>query len=342
MAELLYNLYRLTLDAAPFLLLGLLLAGLMKAWLPDNLLNRHLGGRGPLAVVKAALIGAPLPLCSCGVLPVAMGLRKGGASRGATVSFLVATPETGMDSIGVSYALLGPVMAVVRPPAAIVSALSAGLLAGWGDHEGKPPAPKTADNTTSCCATAQQSPSPTVAVGIRYTLTQLLDDIVLWLLLGLLFAALVKTFVPASWLASWGSGPLAMLVMVAIGVPMYICASASTPIAAGLMVAGVSPGTVLVFLLAGPATNIATLGIVRRELGSTALAGYLTGVVGVSIAMGLGLDWYLQRAGIDVVASMAQAGQMVPQPLALASALLLAVCAIKPLRPHLGLLPAAH
>lgn len=332
-AEFAANLLALSMDAAPFLLFGLLLAGAMKAWIPQTLLQRHLGGSGPIPVIKAALIGTPLPMCSCGVLPVALGLRANGASRGSTVSFLVATPETGVDSISVSYALLGPIMAVVRPIAAVISAISAGLLAGWhdiGEH-------RQTEHDKQCCDQhgCDDSQSQSLGEGVHYSLTQMLDDIALWLVVGLVFAALVKTFLPPSWLAEWGSGLPAMLVMVAIGVPMYICASASTPIAAGLMMAGISPGTALVFLLAGPATNIATVGVVGRELGRRAVIGYLTGVIVSSILMGLLLDALLNAQQINLATEMAEAGELLPEWLAMGSLLVLAACAIKPLRRQL-------
>ena len=273
------NLYLLSLDAAPLLVMGLVLAGLMKAWIPNALLERQLGKPGIGSVIKAALFGAPMPLCSCGVLPVAMGLRRAGASKGATVSFLISTPETGVDSIALSYGLLGPVMTIARPIVAIVNAIAAGLLTGWNDS--KPATQEAA--TTSCCSKRSAAPTKTTwREGLHYTFGRLLEDMLPWLLVGMLFAAAVQTFVPAAWLAEWGRGPLAMVVMVLVGIPMYICASASTPIAAGLLMAGVSPGAVLVFMLAGPASNIAAVGMVHKELGRRALVAYLGTVSTIS------------------------------------------------------------
>lgn len=332
------NLLFLTLEAAPWLLLGLIMAGLIHSWVPKKLINRHLGSSGPWPILKAALLGAPLPLCSCGVLPVALGIRKAGASRGATVSFLISTPETGVDSVAVSYALLGPVMAIVRPIAAIITAISAGLMTGWQEDH------LVEHNSTSIKTDCCKSPSPCepgtqtkVSEGIRYALTSVWDDIIYWLLLGLFFAAIVATYVPASFLSSWGSGIPAMLVMIAIGIPMYICATASTPIATGLLLAGISPGTVLVFLLAGPATNIATVGVVYKELGPRALAGYLLGVIISSISCGLLLDEWLTTYNIDIN-NQINNNEFVPMWVSASAALLLLICAIKPLRQKLPLL----
>ena len=262
------NFVSLFMESAPWLMLGLLVAGLMKAFVPTQLLASHLGGHGVGAIIKAALLGAPLPLCSCGVIPAALGLRRSGASKSATVSFLISTPETGVDSISISYALLGPYMAIARPIAAVVSAITAGLLVGKDpvDRGSKAPVQssvssenasccaKKADVETaapSCCASKTEPPKSLtfgekLSDGVKFTFVDLIEDIAKWLLIGLLMAAVIKTWVPNEFLAQWGDGFLAFLVMAVIGVPMYICATASTPIAAGLLFSGVSPGAVLV------------------------------------------------------------------------------------------------
>lgn len=353
MLELLNNLLELSLEAAPWLLLGILVGGILKAWIPTDLMQRHLGGKGIMPVIKAALLGAPLPLCSCGVIPAALAIRKAGASKRATVSFLVSTPETGVDSVSISYALLGPFMAIVRPIAAIVSALVAGMLAGPDEPAAAPtkvvnkidtiPVTVTSccsgdseDNEKSTCCDTSDGPTDDgfmarTIEGLRYGFTQLLDDILLWLIIGLVFAALIKTFVPASFLAQWGGGLPAMLVMMVIGIPMYVCATASTPIAAGLMLAGISPGAALVFLMAGPATNIATLGIIGKALGKRAMAGYLAGVMGVALAAGLGTDFLVQHWRIDIQAQLAGGQSVLPTWISWGSLLILLVAALRPL-----------
>jgi uncharacterized membrane protein YraQ (UPF0718 family) len=300
--NLLENLLQLYLEAAPWLLLGLVLAGLLKAWLPEGLLQQKLGQGRFMPILKAALIGAPLPLCSCGVLPAALGLRRSGASKSATVSFMISTPETGPDSIAVTYALLGPFMAIIRPLAAIASALFTGLLNSLFVPQQAAPQPGIAlpvVATAACCSDGKCCTSSAAKTtgfwqrswqGMRYALTDILDDIWHWLLAGLVLAALVITYIPADTLAGWGSGLPAMLMMLLIGIPMYICATASTPLAAAMLLAGVSPGTVLVFLLAGPATNLATMGVIQREMGSRTLVLYLVGISLSSILIGLTTD----------------------------------------------------
>lgn len=340
--ELLQNSLALYLDAAPWLLLGLLAAGLLKAWLPEGILNRWLGGNGPWPVVKAAFLGAPLPLCSCGVLPAALGLRRGGASRNATVSFLIATPETGVDSIAVSYAMLGPVMAIVRPIAAILSAITTGLLTMLVPQARQLPAglniAVSSCSGGSCCNSScttpvqKTGPLATSLQGLRYAASDILDDISLWLTIGILLAGAVATWVPPQALTEWGSGLPAMGLMLLVGIPMYICATASTPVAAALLLAGVSPGTVLVFLLAGPATNLATLAVLRKELGTAVLTTYLIGIALSSVGFGLLLDWLFMTYDLDINAQLGEGGGLIPAGIAWASAIIIAVFAIKPVR----------
>ncbi|MBB1440626.1 SO_0444 family Cu/Zn efflux transporter [Shewanella sp. SG41-4] len=490
---LLTNFLHLFLESAPWLLLGLVLAGLLKVFVPMAWMQKQLGGHGMKTVVKAALLGAPLPLCSCGVIPAAVGLRRAGASKAATTSFLVSTPETGVDSITVSYVLLGPFMAIVRPIAAITSAIVAGLLVGRDDDDGIPastsakaktatdssasakpvssccapkstassdasaeatstckatatantmqnasvkmtaiksesvksrsilspitaaqsivgsrsqvkqssccgsktvdkpaesapaaccstkakddvknetPAatvtssccsskaePKVEAISTSCCSTAttvnpatsessdeasccastqdmatelkHNSVFSRVLSGLHYAATDLVKDTTLWLLVGLFFAAIVQTYVPADFLVKWGDGILAMLVMVLVSIPMYICATASTPIAAGLLLAGVSPGAVLVFMMAGPATNIATLGVVTKELGKRALYGYLGGVMGVALVFGVLVNYLVDTFGFEVMPQIGEEHALLPQGVVAVSGIVLAVLMAK-------------
>lgn len=337
--EFLDNTLTLFLDAAPWLVLGLFAAGLIKAWVPDNLINRWLGGEGVWPITKAALIGAPLPLCSCGVLPAALGLHRSGASRGPTISFLISTPETGADSIALSYALLGPFMAIVRPVAAIISAIFSGLLAALArERPGLPSATSTCSGgcSSDSCSTPEQPPSPAplqkTLNGLRYAFSDILDDIVIWLGIGILLAGLVATLVPPQSLAAWGSGLPAMLLMLLVGIPMYICATASTPLAAALLLTGISPGTVLVFLLAGPATNLATLAVIRKELGNQVLLAYLGGITIASLGLGLATDALVTTLDVDIDAQLTQSGEFVPPSLAWGSAALLILTAVRPLR----------
>ncbi|NQY89077.1 MAG: SO_0444 family Cu/Zn efflux transporter [Colwellia sp.] len=379
------NFIDLSAEASPWLLLGLLIAGLMKAWVPSKILSKHLG-KGKSAIVKAALIGAPLPLCSCGVIPVATELRRSGASAPATASFLVATPETGIDSVSVSYALLGPIFAIYRPFAAIMSAIITGLLvSGIKEEDIKAPITAVKKSNSTCCASKQATPASLITeakissccsskpaideikvaakessccsantatmvkvpsipssvftdffektkTGVRYAATTLIDDIIIWLAIGLIFAAIIRTFLPAEFLLSYGSGLPAMLLMIVISIPMYICATASTPIAAGFIMAGLSPGTALVFMMAGPATNISTLGVIRNEMGSAVLVRYLLGVAVCAIGFASLLDFALNYYAINIGEQMQHSHELLPHWFGLTCAALIALLAIKPLR----------
>jgi len=361
------NFLEISLEASPWLLFGLLAAGLIKVWIPESFMKRVLGGRGGWPVVKAALIGAPLPLCSCGVLPAAIGLRRSGASRAATLSFLIATPETGVDSIGISYVLLGPFMTVVRVLAAIFSAVLTGLFAalvlsrkgaekvatviGVNDLQseagccGSSCSSEPEVQESSCCSSSGCSAEDTDDIsqsfwlrnitGLKYAISDIWDDIVLWLLFGLILASLISTFVPEQALLDWGSGLPAMLVMLFVGTPMYICATASTPLAAGLLLAGISPGTVLVLLLAGPATNMATIAIINKEMGRVVMMVYLLGISISSVAFGVLTDLVVSAYQIDINAQIQGATEIVPQWIAVFSVVVLSVSAIKPLRKRL-------
>ena len=349
--------------SAPWLLLGLFIAALLNVYLPEHFLNKHLGKEGFLTTIKAALIGAPMPLCSCGVIPAALGLRRAGASKSATTAFLVSTPETGVDSISVSYVLLGPFMAVIRPIAAIMSAITAGLLVGGEKtksdkqsvSQGKSCCTKKEENKPTCCSKKSEEkieildrhegeekqtsccskqPKPESQVdkikrAFAFSANKLLSDTAKWLMIGLFFAALVRAYVPADFMASYGSGIWAMLAVILVSIPMYICATASTPIAAGLLLSGVSPGAVLVFMLAGPATNVATLGIVASELGKRAVGAYLTGVIGIAIIFGFITDYLVETYQFDIAPSIQHNAHVLPMWLEYLSGGLLAALLIR-------------
>ncbi len=354
MGELLQNIWAVYLDTAIWLLVGLFAAGLVKTYIPEDAMKKWLGGTGFSAVGRAALFGAPLPLCSCGVLPVAIGLHRAGASKEATVSFLISTPETSIDSVAVTYALMGPVMAIYRPVSALMSAIVTGMMVAVVKQDEKQLSeePIVTDGccekivVSSCCSSAnneqtsccEPKPKPMSKTegkllrAIRYAGSDLLDDISKWMAFGIIFAGIMMTVIPDGWLAQWGQGLTAMLVMLVVGIPLYICAVASTPIAAGLLVAGVSPGAVLVFLLVGPATNIAGLMLVKQELGNKVTLIYLMGISVISLIMGLLLDWLLKNYDLQVETSQAHEHALLPDELSLMAAILLLVLAVPKIR----------
>ncbi len=307
-------------EAAPWVLLGFGVAALLKAFVPDAFIARHLGGRGAGPVLRASLIGVPLPLCSCGVVPAALGLHRQGAGRGATTAFLVSTPETGVDSVAVTWALLDPVMTVVRPVAAFVTATLAGLAVDALPEPKAAPArrelPLAAQGGCTCksgCRPAPQAPpragmGQRLRAGFAHAFGDMLADIGLWLVAGIAVAGAIAAFVPQDALASaFGHEGWAMLLMLVAGIPLYVCATASTPIAASLALKGLSPGAALVFLLAGPATNAATIAVVAREMGRAVAAVYVGAIAAAALLLGWLVNRLYDLLGLDIGAWIARA-----------------------------------
>ena len=333
--------WNLLIESAPWLLIGYFLAGVIKQVIPSEWVHKQMAKPGFVSIVKGALIGAPLPLCSCGVIPTALAVRKAGASKGATSSFLVATPETGVDSISFSYAVLGPVFAIARPVAALISAVIAGVLVNTFDHEEEESEPVKAES--SCCHSEQQEkPDTGLSLGkklisaVQYGYGRMISDTAKWLVIGLVAATIITAIVPQSFFLQWGDGLLAMIVMVIVGLPMYICATASTPVAAGLLFAGISPGAALVFMLTGPATNIATMGVIKDHLGMRSLIAYMVGVIVSAIGCGLILNELYAAYGWQLQISMMEHGESYPLWRQLAAVLLCALLARVWLQPLFG------
>lgn len=279
---------------APYLLLGFFLAGVMHAFVPQTLYRRYLGGHSFRAVLNAALLGIPLPLCSCGVIPTAMSLRKEGASKGATVSFLISTPQTGVDSIIATYSLMELPFALIRPLVALVTSLLGGCLVNKLDDKESPEVQQGASSVAE--DVAQKSFVQRMKSAFRYAFVEMMQDIGRWLLLGLVVAGLITVFVPDSFFALFADKPLlSMLLVLAFAVPMYLCATGSIPIAVALILKGLSPGTALVLLMAGPAVNVASMLVISKVMGKKTLALYLLSIVSGAIFFGLGIDYLLPR-----------------------------------------------
>jgi uncharacterized membrane protein YraQ (UPF0718 family) len=327
--------WQILVAAAPFVLFGFFAAGVLKALLPEAAVARHLGKNSAGSVLKASLFGIPLPLCSCGVLPAAVGLRQQGASKGASAAFLVSVPETGIDSIAITWALLDPLMTVLRPIASFVTATVVGLLINRLPDEA-PREPGSAGDAeaggcgcaASCGSEADVAARPPfgrrLRDGLSYAFGDLLGDIGLWLLGGIALAGVIATFVPADFFTrTLSSEPLSLLAMLAVGIPLYICATASTPVAAALVLKGLSPGAALVFLLAGPATNAATITVVARTFGRAATAIYLVTIALCALAFGWLTDRLYAGSGLKITHWAASSAAAVPSSLATVSAVAL-------------------
>ncbi len=287
--DILMRVWSVLCQMAPYLLLGFLVAGVLSQAVSPRFVETHLGGGGLGPVLKASLLGIPLPLCSCGVIPVGASLRRHGAGKGATTGFLISTPQTGVDSILVTYSLLGGVFAIFRPVVAFVSGVLGGALVNWfGGRDTERPAAPVSE------AAPEQRPSiGGRIVGVfHYGFVTLPGDIGRSLLIGLIAAAVITALLPTEMLPGWlGTGIGSMLFMLIIGVPFYVCATASVPIAAALMATEtISPGAALVFLMTGPATNGATIATVWKIMGRRSALIYLGAVMGTALASGLVLD----------------------------------------------------
>ena len=285
--------WTVTGQMAPYLLFGFLVAGILSIYVSPQWVERHLGGRGIGPILKSVLFGIPLPLCSCGVIPVSASIRNHGASRGATVGFLLATPQTGVDSILATWGMLGPVLAVFRPLAALVTGVLGGALVdrlepdNQNADDSNHPAGDTCVDT--CCSGDPRHGK--IVRALHHGFVVLPRDIGKALLVGVLIAGLIATFVPKDFFVEYlGGGPLAMIVMMLVAVPIYVCSTASIPVAVGFLHMGVSPGAALVFLIAGPATNAATIAAVWKVLGRRTAMIYLGTVAVGSLLAGLGFD----------------------------------------------------
>ena len=325
-------------ETAFFLLVGFLLAGLLRFTIRGGKLVKHFRGNNLKSVTVASLIGVPLPLCSCSVLPVAASLRKEGASRGATASFLISTPETGVDSIATSYALLDPFMTVIRPIAAFITAVVTGQMVNWfvaPDRESD--AAKEEIEMPTACHDADSADHSHGSLGedeggfsvgkvSRYSFVTLLDELTPYLLIGFLLSGLISVLIPSTVFQSQAiQGVGGMLLMILIGVPMYVCATGSTPIAAALLMKGLNPGAVIVFLLAGPATNLGALVALRKYLGQKTLAIYLACIVVLSLAIGLLVDAIYLARGAPAMAAVGGVSRGIPAWIKVASSVLLAI-----------------
>ena len=279
------SLLNVVCEMAPYLLLGFFIAGVLHVFVPQRFYANYLSRNNKFSVVWAALLGVPLPLCSCGVIPTAIGLRNEKASKGAIASFLIATPQTGIDSILATFSLMGLGFAIIRPTAALITGLCGGLLVNR--------LIKDEDN----CSLADSSQLSTLSSQLKiwrvlkYAYYDMLRDIGLRLLIGLVVAALIQVAVPDEFFLTFGSQPLLqMLLILVIAIPMYICSTGSIPVAAALMMKGLSPGAALVMLMAGPAVNLASILVVHKSMGRRFTAIYLMTIVGFSVLFGLLLN----------------------------------------------------
>jgi len=284
---------------SPYLLFGFFVAGVLSVLVSPAFVERHLGGRGIWPLVKASIFGVPLPLCSCGVIPVSMSLHKHGAGKGSTVAFLLSTPQTGVDSILVTYSLLGPVFAIFRPLVAFVTGIFGGTLVNIFERHDR--TENVQDRCDDECCHPTKSGSKIVKA-LKYGFVTLPRDIGRAMLLGLVIAAIISTLVPDDFFAEKlpGGGLFTMVAVMLLGIPFYVCATASVPIAAVLIAKGLSPGAAVVFLITGPATNAAAITTIWKVLGRRTAVAYLCAVAICALGSGLLLDAIFPNLAVAV------------------------------------------
>ena len=297
--NILSEIWYLLCEMSPYLLLGFLLAGLMHEFVPSKVYTNYLGKRSLKSVVLAALFGVPLPLCSCGVIPTAMGIRREGASRGATISFLIATPQTGVDSIIATYSLMGLPFAVIRPIVALLTAVFGGVLCNVFETDDEIIVVRK-DQQTRCqdaqCQTPNTRWSTRLARALAYAFGEMMEDIGKWLVVGLVVAGIITAAVPDSWFTIFQGNTLySILFVLVFSIPMYLCATGSIPIALALMFKGLTPGAALVLLMAGPASNAASILVVGKVLGKRSMLIYLISIITGAVLFGFGIDYLLPR-----------------------------------------------
>jgi len=347
-------------EMAPWLILGLVFAGILKVYFPQDKVQKYMGKPNTKSTVNASLLGIPMPLCSCGVIPTGISFFKNGASKGATNSFLISTPQTGIDSMFATYSMLGWPFAVLRPIVAFVTGIAGGILTNWLVKE--KPAPKVAPkpafagfamdiggmgqnkgslltspkvsqpqkaascDDASCGCHAEKPKGNAFIQASHYAFIELLQDIAKWLIIGFLIAALIAVILPDDFFARFhGLGMLEILVVLAASIPIYVCATGSIPIAAVLLLKGVSPGAALVFLMAGPATNAATISVIANTMGRKSLFVYLGTIIGGAMLFGMLINWLIPADFILSKIMHIHSGEheMLPQWLQISSSVLL-------------------
>jgi uncharacterized membrane protein YraQ (UPF0718 family) len=336
--------WHLLLEASVYILFGMLVGGLLKVFLNPSFVADHLGKGKFISVIKAALFGIPIPLCSCGVLPAAASLKRQGANNGATTAFLISTPESGVDSMAITYALLDPIMTVARPVSAFITAVAAGISENLLHTQKEEDWEKVIDRSCpidNCCDGNECPPeeharhhsfSEKLWAGLKFAIDDLWGDLAGWFFAGLLLAGIIAAIIPQELMVRYlGGGLHSMLIMLLVGIPMYICATASTPVAAALILKGVSPGAALVFLLVGPATNVTSLSVLFGLLGKRATAIYLITLSIFAVLSGLAVDMIYTSLGVSASAIAGQAGEVIPYWLQFAGALVVILLSIKPL-----------
>ena len=322
-------------EMAPYLMLGFLLAGILHVFFPKGKVSKYLGKANLRSVINAALVGVPLPLCSCGVIPTGISFHKNGASKGAAVSFLISTPQTGVDSVLATYSLMGLPFAIIRPIAAFITGIVGGVFTNQLDVDGQQAEIQQAQPEES--PFTQMTFSQKLTAMLRYAFVDFLQDIAKWLLIGLAIAALITVLIPDTVFEQYLSNAYLNMVLILIAsIPMYVCATGSIPIATVLMLKGISPGAAFVFLMAGPATNAGTMTVIGQSMGRKALMTYLASIIGGALVFGVLINEFLPASWFTTAAEVVHNHHILPLWLEVSSSwILMALLIYGVLSPYL-------
>ncbi|HPE56536.1 MAG TPA: permease [Bacteroidales bacterium] len=310
-------------EMAPWLLLGFIFAGILHVFMPEGLVVKYMGGKSIKSAIYAALLGIPLPLCSCGVIPTGISFYNEGASKGSTVSFLISTPQTGVDSMLATYSLLGLPFAILRPIVAFFSGIFGGAITNLATKDDPEPVRKVHPTSKEKLSTPAKLKSM-----FTYAFHDFLMDIAKWLVIGLAVAALISLILPQDFFGLYLDNQwLSMLIVLAASVPLYVCATGSIPIAAVLMMKGLSPGAALVFLMAGPATNAATMAVIGKAIDKKTLVIYMATIIGSALFFGFITNTFLPAEWFNMMISghAAHDHEILPMWLKIASGTALAL-----------------
>ncbi|MFI3261123.1 MAG: SO_0444 family Cu/Zn efflux transporter [bacterium] len=338
-----HHFFCMFMDMSFFILFGLLCVGFLHVFINKDAILKHLGKKKFSSIVNASIVGVPLPLCSCGVVPTAIELKKSGASNGAVASFLTSTPQTGVDSIFATYSLMGPVMAIFRPIAAFFSGIITGTIVNIFakndsviSEDDKPKcccySKEELPKEESCCSKKKNTKEDKKIIQVfKYAFGDFLDEISLHFLLGMFIATLITTFIPTDFFMTYGlnSGIFAMICMILIGLPMYICSASSIPIVMSLISKGLSYGAGFAFLFAGPVTNIASIIVLNKSLGKKVTSLYLVSIIICSLFFGSILDLIINNDLLHIELAQNVSGHSDPSLLTIVSSIIFAVLILK-------------
>ncbi len=289
-SQVFFEIWKMFLEMSPYLLLGFAFAGILHVLIPKEVVTKQIGKKNIWSTIKATILGVPLPLCSCGVIPTGVSFHKNGASKGATNAFLISTPQTGVDSILITSSLMNWTWAISRPIIALITGVFGGMLTDKMDTEEN----EILEEVESCSDCCVKEKKHWLIEIFNYAFLEFLPDISRQLVVGILIAVAITMFIPPSVFSNYLTNPIFnMLLILVASIPLYVCATGSVPIASSLLVLGVSPGAVLVFLMAGPATNAATISVLWKSLGKKATMAYLISIIGGALFFGLLIDYVL-------------------------------------------------